>query len=145
MVTVTVDPTQNSSVDLSGGSGNVGIPTKAGGADVKPKEGPLAERILEHIQTPAPVRALLAGLGSLTAEEQSRLERHFKLSYLFGGFDVACKNTPDGTLIVSSGPGHEVAAKLAALSDEEFEGIYLERPLSWNSATAQIPHGTRTR
>lgn len=106
-----------------------------GSTKLMPEEGLMSEQILERIPTPLPVLQFLNTLKPLEVEEERRLEHQFKLSYLFGGFDVACKETKIGTLIIASGPGHEVSAKLALLPDTEFEDVFLERPPTWNSLT----------
>jgi hypothetical protein len=126
-------------VDTNSNSATVRTPI-GGGADVMPKDGCLPEQVLEKIPTPAPVERLLADCGPLVPAERHRLEKQLKLSYLFGGFDVACVDTEAGTFIVASGPGREVAAKLDDLSDAEFETIYIERPPTWSSLVSSQRH-----
>jgi hypothetical protein len=93
----------------------------------------IGEHFLESILVPSTAMSLVDALGLTDSAERDRVERLYKLSALYGGMDVACKDTPEGTAIIAYGSSESVAGKLADLPDSEFALVYLERPPLWST------------
>lgn len=75
-------------------------------------------------------------LGLRTRKQAMRVLEEAKLRYYFGGYDVACLETPEGLSVVASGPPEEVAAVLGTLSDELRGKIFLFFPSDWENANS---------
>lgn len=113
----------------------------------QPKEGLMRHTPLKELETPQVIHALLKRQGRLPAEARDHLERHLKLSYYFGGLNVAAKETDQGLAVVASGPGREVRAALDALKKKDREGVTILFPETWEEMFAGFcqPTGPRTR
>ena len=98
-----------------------------------PTEGSMTGKYLNDIPTPDIVTEAINQAVALTPDKRARLEKQYKMSYLFGHLDVACQDTPDGTLILASGPSDEVAEYLGGLSDDEAAKVYVARPSPWDT------------
>lgn len=139
-----VKPAGRKAIDNGDRRGKSLASTEAKSNQNQPKEGHMAERILEKIATPPAVESLIAEMGIADPNRCVRTERNYKLSYYFGGMDVACRDTPGGTLIVASGPSNEVAEKLRTIPDGELDSIYLERPPLWETIS-KVKHHSGAR
>jgi len=74
----------------------------------------------------ARVEALAA--EGLTAADRARWERHFKLSYYYGGLMVAAVVTPARLTVVASGPADEVGKVLRGMTRVEVEQLTMLFP-----------------
>lgn len=98
-------------VDPAGGRGTVVRRRKESPQDRAPMTGENFDRL----PTPPLVADMLARLGDRPAAERAEAEREFKLSCYYGGMMVAGEQTPDGLVVVASGPMEEVGAALRDL------------------------------
>lgn len=95
----------------------------------------MEETILEKMPTPLilakQIAELLATVKFRDEDEKKWAQRCLKLNGLFGGMDVLCKDTDEGTQIIASGSSEEVAKCLESFSDEALRSVYIERPPYW--------------
>jgi hypothetical protein len=92
--------------------------------------------MMEDLDSPPQLNELLlpyAGHADDLAEHEIRL----KLSYHFGGLNVALRETERGLEVVASGPAHEVANVLNTMDPKELDGISTTIPLSWEKMLAR--------
>lgn len=95
-------------------------------------------RLLEDLENPPAVQQLLTRLCPLPhqQEERASLEQQLKLSYYFGGLDVAYIKTSQGLAIVASGPGHEVRHVLDTLTETQLAQVVVMFPQRWEKIVA---------
>lgn len=95
----------------------------------------MRETILEKMPTPSllakQIAEILAILKFRDEDEKKWAHRCLKLNGLFGGKDVLCRDTDEGTQIIASGSSEEVAKCLETFSDEALRSVYIERPPYW--------------
>lgn len=103
-----------------------------------PKDGLMRVHLLENKRTPKVIRELVKRAEPLSKEERLHLERELKLSWYFGGLNVACKETEAGLAIVASGPGSEVRDVLHRLSKEERAEVTVIFPETFEVQVAAI-------
>jgi 2-hydroxy-3-keto-5-methylthiopentenyl-1-phosphate phosphatase len=95
------------------------------------KDENMPAKFLQDLQTPAVIKEMLRMTGRARAETRQRFEQDLKLSYYFGGMDVACAETAKGLAIVASGPGAEVNQVLSRLGKKEQSKITILFPETW--------------
>jgi hypothetical protein len=84
--------------------------------------------LLRQLETPRSVRELMSYFGKLRGKNRQQLEEHIKLSYYFGGLEVAYERTEQGPEIIASGPPEEVARVLDSLDPEHLNHITIDFP-----------------
>ncbi len=85
--------------------------------------------IIEDLETPEKVTEVLRILGTdLSRKQGRRFARDLKLSYYYGGQEVACRETKRGLEVVVSGWGNEVPTTLDRMGVEESKGIAVVFP-----------------
>ncbi len=105
-----------------------------------PKEGHMKTTYLNTLPTPPAIDKVLAHAGSLKAGVRKQLLEDLKLSFYFGGLDVACKATRRGLVIVASGPSKEILDVLNTLSQKERAAVTIIFPERWESMLADVYH-----
>ncbi|MFO0847846.1 MAG: hypothetical protein U0871_04685 [Gemmataceae bacterium] len=127
-------------VDTADAGGNGGAPLfdPKKRRQRQPKEGRM-ETILEHMETPAVVRVMLARLGQLSKDRLCSHERQFKLSYYFGGLTVAARPSHRGLVIVASGPADEVGTVIGTLPRADAEQLTILTPEPLEAVLAHLP------
>lgn len=138
-------------VDNWDGSGQGGRPPAAErhrSSAIKDEPVTKERLLLDEMETPAVVRAMLARLPKMSPVRHKEYEREFKLSYHYEGFTVAVMSTLRGPEIVASGPDEEVLSTLEALTGGERERVTLIEPQSLRAIAKELvvstPRNSRT-
>jgi hypothetical protein len=99
---------------------------------------PPVGELIDDMETPVVVRALLARIIDLPQGEDRAYEREFKLSYYYEGLLVALTSSDKGPAVVASGTNEEVLAALDGLSRHERAHITLVTPQSLCAIAAEL-------
>ncbi len=93
----------------------------------------LPGRRLDDIPVPPEVTAFLDSGPTILPEDRREWERQLTLSFLYGGMEVACHETPDGDFeIFHAADVDDMVPWLDALSDAQRRQItYLHTPRLW--------------
>jgi len=94
---------------------------------------PLASRRLDDIPVPSEVTAFLDKVPTAFGDDRREWERQYTLSFLYGGMEVACCETPDGNVeILHAADIDDMAPWLDSLTDEQYRWVtHIRSPRLW--------------
>lgn len=104
---------------------------------------------LDTLETPPAVQHLVSRMkgqfGQRSVPGLKHLEDELKLSYYFGGFDVACMRTDRGYALVASAPaGTGVVRKaLDELPEDILAKVTVIYPEPWSEVSSSDPESAR--
>lgn len=98
--------------------------------------------LLRDLETPQLIPDLmrLAGYGNESARRQRAIEEQLKLSFHFGGLDVAYTRGRKGLVVVASGTGTEVCQVLDTLPEKERRKVIIMFPDPWEDVLHQYSY-----
>ena len=94
----------------------------------------LPGRRLDDIPVPPEVTAFLANVPISPDDDRREWERQYTLSFLYGGMEVACHETPDGDVeILHAADLDDFVPWLDTLSDEQRRQVtHIRSPRRWD-------------
>ncbi len=95
--------------------------------------------MVDKLEVPPLVRAMLARLVTLSSDELLEYEREFKLSYYYEGHCVAVRATSSGPEVVAYGRDDEVLTIVRSLPTSESQRITIVDPTPLVAIAGQLP------
>lgn len=129
------------------------MPPSGQGARLDAPQSPLKDEhmtstlpvLLDDLETPAVVRDLVSRIRDLPPGEEKAYEREFKLSYYYGGRQVALAADGRGPLVLAAGTAAEVVSALGSLPKEKKRGrvkmVAVDTFRSIQAGFARAPRG----
>ncbi len=95
----------------------------------------LTGRRLDDIPVPPEVTAFLANVPVSPEDDRREWERQYTLSFLYGGMEVACHETPDGDIeLLHAADVDDFVPWLDSLTDEQHARIsFVRHPRRWGA------------